>query len=653
VSKRGTSMVSFFLDDAEYRLTPKEAALVDEEDQKYPPTDEGNAAFNDWFRKFAKERFINPVNKRMARYWTNTKNSTEDSVKYAITLRAMRSVVGVVDHENRNNVRFSNKIETSMWHDNQIVLPVGPVKDSPDLHEAINVMGGFAVHEACHSKYTRPLIGSKADFKDWSQTSPYNMVLANLLEDGRIEAVEMQENPGFRSYLDRVDDYLWEKYDPTKILPSSIDDCDVDDRIRAAIVGARMPAKADEALPSYRPFFDKIREVTNEWIAAGTSVKLHDLQKMVERLKSVLEITAADEKNQEQEERTKGRGNTNLDSASKMMPCGEPRNSKDGIGEDEQETITGLADEEIESLDPKKKMFMPMEGIGNPKITVRRPRLSDYPVELPRIDNFMAKAKAALEFRKAAPRADERMMLSGELDEDEVYRILNNDMRVFRNITEEVVPSAAVYLLMDMSGSMGGYFDPLSPSAEGRIDVAFKMAYLLVRAMQSKPNVKVRVLGHTGDNEDSDRKAILSSYDEDQEFANFYRIWEEGDPIERLKIIHQVRRGNNYDSYAVAWAGDLLSKEDAEQKLLIVLSDGQPAGQNYGGEPARRHNRKIVDALERKGVTAFNISMFTGLDDRTQAQMYKHYVPAPKESANPYHDILTTLQKLLSKIGTR
>jgi cobalamin biosynthesis protein CobT len=654
-------MVSFFLDDSEYHLTPKEAALVDEEDKKYPPTDEGNTAFNDWFRKFARDRFIHPVNKRMARYWTNTKNSTEDTVKYAVTLRAMRSMVGVVDHKNRNNVTFSEEHETSTWYDDKIILPVGPVKDSPDLHEAINTMGGFAVHEACHSKHTRPVIGNLNDFSLWAKSSPYNMVLANLLEDGRIESVEMEENPGFKGYLDRVMDYMWDKHNPVEGLPSSFSDTDVNHRIQAAITGARIPDRADKELPSsYAPFISEVRKVTDEWIATGEKATLHGLQKMVERMKQVLAITKEDEQKQQQENEEKGEGNTELDKvARQLMPCGESRKPDAGVTRIENEKITALADEEVESLDPKKQMFLPTEGVGNPSITVRRPRLSSYPVQLPKIDNFMAKAKAALEFRKATPRADERMMLSGELDEDEVYRLFADDMRVFRNITEEVLPSAAVYLLVDMSGSMRGRFSYNDSSSRiettYRIDVAFKMAYLLVRAMQSKPNVTVRVLGHTGDNEESDRRYRDShGYDDVVEFANFYRIWEQGDPIDRLKIIQQIDMGNNYDSYAIAWAGNLLEQEDAEQKLLIVLSDGQPAGMAYGGDPAERHVRKVVDHLERKGITAFNVSMAAALTDETQARMYKHFVPAPEGTGNAmYHKMLTTLQKLLSKIGTR
>jgi nitric oxide reductase activation protein len=310
--------------------------------------------------------------------------------------------------------------------------------------------------------------------------------------------------------------------------------------------------------------------------------------------------------------------------------------------------VKDLVESEVEKLEPGDPFFYPVGARGPSEIHVFRPKLEGKG-HLPPLDGLLAKAKAAFEFRKATPRADERLMQSGELDEDDLYRLMQGDMRVFRDITEEVLPSAAVYLLVDMSGSMSSYFGArewsYKPSAneETRKTVAFKMAYLMVKALHNRPNVKTRVLGHTG--EVWDKSGVRNG-------AQFYRLWEEGDRLERLDLINQLQPGENYDSYAIAWAGKLLQEEEADQKVLIVLSDGQPAGTYYGGDPAMRHVRIVTDGLKRKGVDTIQLSMARDLSDADQRKMFEHYIPAPK-SDKPYAEFLRQFTRLLEKVGRK
>lgn len=640
---KGGGMEKFFLDNEEYLLTSSEAKEVDEANDKFPVGPEGDVAFNDWFRAFLERKRIKPVNRRMARWWTGASNSTEDSVKLALTLKSQRAVLQVMDSENALTVNYSQQDEAAWDGAGNVVIPSRPARDAKDLYEAINITSGFTVHEAAHSKNTRQIDSTR--LRGYMKTNPLNAILVDLLEDDRIEVIEMQENPGFQGYLDNRDEYIWNTYDVKSLLgnlPKDYKEADYKQKLAAAstILAPTWEERARSVLdPSYYPLLDAVKEHLDKYSSYLKGMTDAKAIEMTEELKSILEITPEDEqKSKEEKEELK-------EQQGKMQPCsGEPTNDRldDAIAQE----IQDLVEQEVERLDPTAPMFIP-DGNTIPKITVFKPKVTNKEA-MPRADGLLAKAKAAFEFRKAAPRADERMMLSGEVDEDEVYRLLSGDMRVFRDISEEVLPSAAVYFLVDLSGSMSQMFDDRSYNHGDRIAVAQKMAYLFLQALHTRPNVKTKVLGHTGD--------VVSWTDIGRwtrlDGAQFYRIWEEGDPINRISLISTLDHGNNYDSYAIAWAGKMLAEEDAEQKLLIVLSDGQPAGDRYGGYAAMEHVKKHVDALERKGITTINISMYSGLSDTTQARMYKHYVPA-KGGSDAYADLITKFQRLLLKVGRR
>lgn len=642
-------MEKFYLDQNEYDLTDEQAQIVDEKDREFPASVLGNIQFNNWFRKFLRENSIHPVNRRMSRYWTATDNSKNDTVKMAITLRAMRSVVAVMDPEHKLSVEYNEMANTSAWDNgSKVILPTQPVKDADDLHEAIDLMGGYTVHEACHSKHTRKVVEPFV-LKGWASEAKLNMPFANLLEDERIESVEMKENPGFRSYLNKVNEYHWEPDNLKKFLPEKWDDCTPMQKLGLAIPAVRYYERTKALLdPSYHSVIDAVRSLSEEYTSLQENATFPDLKKFVQSMKSALVITEEDEQNMPQPEPGKGDPDDKED-ANRLpitLPCGAKETSEDGLTEAEAREVSDLVEQEVEQLDNDNKTLWLSDGITTPSMTVYRPPVEN-PSLMPRADNLLQKAKAALTLRRAAPKADERMMLSGELDEDELSRLMMGDMRVFRDITEEVLPSAAVYLLVDCSGSM----KMNSPGGGNRLETAQKMAFLLLSSMRNRPNVKCKVLAHTGDT-DVSRPSFYSYGAGD---ASFYRIWEEGDDLNRLSIIRTIDHGENYDSFAVAWAGNMLEQENAEQKLLIVLSDGEPAGRGYGGSTAMKHTRQHVDRLMRRGVDVLSISIVGDLTESVQKEMYRHYIGAPigVRGLEFYNALLRNLQRVLEKVGSR
>lgn len=637
------SKVSFFLDNAEYQLTPEQAKEVDEQDAKYPADDAGNLAFNTWFRSFLRDHHIYPVNRRMARYWTKTTNTNDTAVKFALTARAMKSVVAVVDPHHKLQVEFKSDAHTSYWdNNNKVVLPSFPVKKIDNLHEAIDVMTGFAIHEADHSKHTRPLLDSASASAKTFLSSKMNMQVANLLEDARCDPLEFQENPGFEPILKGTYDFMWNQdAHHLKQFPE-LDELNPKQRLSVAAVGVRYPEKVQDHLHvSHQTLAQEAKKIADRYVALGNKAKFNDLRIAVEDMKSLLQITLTDE----EEENASSPRNDDGDSEQGKIPLFSPCDYKDndaGLDSILSERVNDLVQEELQMIDPKDKRLIPDGAMLPETIVMKKPRYVSG-VKLEPLGGLLQKAKAAIQLRRAAPRADERHMLSGELDEDELYRLMGNDMRVFRDITEEVVPSAAVYLIVDMSASMRSYF--WTSSWKRRIDVAQHMAHLLVSSLKDNPNVTVKVFGQTGDVDSigADENAVI------------FRIWEPGDPLDRLSVIKTEEHGSTYDSPAIAIVGDMLANEAAEQKLLIVLSDGTPEGMSgYGGWSARKHVRQLVEGLSRRGVVTMNLSMDRSLDDKIQEEMYgKNFVSANVPPSQLYDHLLRNLQKLLVKISTR
>jgi nitric oxide reductase activation protein len=86
---------------------------------------------------------------------------------------------------------------------------------------------------------------------------------------------------------------------------------------------------------------------------------------------------------------------------------------------------------------------------------------------------------------------------------------------------------------------------------------------------------------------------------------------------------------NNYDGYAIKYVGERLAAEarNGEQRLLIVLSDGYPAGTGYGGASAERHMRDVIAELRRKHqIRTLQIAIDTGLDPERQSRMFDEFI---------------------------
>ena len=60
--------------------------------------------------------------------------------------------------------------------------------------------------------------------------------------------------------------------------------------------------------------------------------------------------------------------------------------------------------------------------------------------------------------------------------------------------------------------------------------------------------------------------------------------------------------GSNRDGYALRYVKEKIAERDAERKLIITISDGQPADMGYGGMDAVRDIQSILRECERENI---------------------------------------------------
>ena len=161
----------------------------------------------------------------------------------------------------------------------------------------------------------------------------------------------------------------------------------------------------------------------------------------------------------------------------------------------------------------------------------------------------------------------------------EVRALPRNDGKVFsKNALPNEIPELSVGLLLDESGSM---------SCADRCTYARAAAIILHDFCESL-DIPVMIYGHSTSGND----VHLHSYAEFDGFDN--------DDKYRLMDIHA--RGSNRDGAALRFVAERLSKRSEDVKILILVSDGQPAHSGYSGTAAEEDLRGIKQEYQRKGI---------------------------------------------------
>ena len=161
----------------------------------------------------------------------------------------------------------------------------------------------------------------------------------------------------------------------------------------------------------------------------------------------------------------------------------------------------------------------------------------------------------------------------------EVRTLCRNDGKVFsKNALPNEIPHLSVGLLIDESGSMG-YADRCTYA---------RAAAIILHDFCDSLDIPIMIYGH-------------SAYDEDVNLYS-YAEFEGFDNDDKYRLMDIKARGSNRDGAALRFVAEQLSKRSEDVKILILISDGQPAHIGYSGTAAEEDLRGIKQEYQRKGI---------------------------------------------------
>ena len=193
----------------------------------------------------------------------------------------------------------------------------------------------------------------------------------------------------------------------------------------------------------------------------------------------------------------------------------------------------------------------------------------------------------------------------GKLHNGSLHRLISGNDKVAEKVFRQRVVSdttdTAVCLLVDCSGSMSGK----------KFDMACAGAGSLAEAL--KPlNIAYSIYGFTN-----------TVADEDPIIWLFSEYGERVPQPELVKRFDKAAGGlwQNSDGDAIAYATARLGQRKEHRKVLLVLSDGSPAGREHAGD-VEGYTLRTVEHAEKMGVDVYGI----GICDSNVTRFYKKNV---------------------------
>jgi hypothetical protein len=237
---------------------------------------------------------------------------------------------------------------------------------------------------------------------------------------------------------------------------------------------------------------------------------------------------------------------------------------------------------------------------------------------------------------------------SGRLHSGSLHRLRTGDDRVFRRLEEHKSPETAVWLLIDNSGSMEG----------DKMRMAMSAGYALSSTLQ-RVGIKNAVSGFTT-MEPRDVKDWHEQQEKEEErigrqFSRYgalylpvYKTFEE-------RLTPEVKRrfaaapftckmGGNCDGESVRNAGNRLALRPEPRKVLIVLSDGNPAAMSHFPEEIYSDVHKAVAECEKKQIETIGI----GIMDEAVRTFYPKCVVL-KDLAELPKAVMSELKRILTQ----
>lgn len=186
------------------------------------------------------------------------------------------------------------------------------------------------------------------------------------------------------------------------------------------------------------------------------------------------------------------------------------------------------------------------------------------------------------------PKADiVKSLRAGKLDTAKIAEIPAGTVSIYKqSVEDQDTKPFGVCILADLSGSMRN---------GNRMQMQFHTLNTLYLALsQIVPADKLWIYGHTGD--------------ENPEVTTFHTPYNT-DYARNIKEYYTIDNSSNYDGPVIEAIYKKVRESSDDNIIFISLSDGQPAGDGYGGEDDIIDMKRILERARRDGFVTVSIGM--------------------------------------------
>ena len=557
-----------------------------------------------------------------------------------------------------------------------------------DNDDKLDVVAGLSIHEKLHLVHTAPLLAWEKKYgydNDLSMTKKKLLHnIGNIIEDEFIESQLAKTHAGFVSYIEKVKRHYFEKHG------KKIEDCDdaFADVVNTLLALVRYPEVIDaerrkkhakhlqyfaralktatesreESLKAVQSCYeylvqlaeemaeaskdgdeesimkraeDKMADVMKAWAKAGMEDKLSPEEKEDMLEKMIEDERATDERH----------GRTG---AERIIEDADPKLAKKLVAYEED--LKSISDElakriaDLEDSDYSEETYGKDKALGlktGLKVTWRNQKSSGEErfgrSKIAVYDDGVAEMKSAISGlrRKIDLYGDTKMYTirnqkRGRLDKKMLHKIPLGRDDLFKNIVIDEDKPLDVCLLIDESGSMGSH----------KMKHARECAIALREALKDNPALSLWVFGHTADGYSWDDKGA----------TNMSVYWSPQYQTDLKAMGGLQARSENRDGMAILSSAERVRNESpspSTNKLMIVISDGEPSAANYRGHTAIQHTRKVVKHIESQGWSVIQVGI-SGAREHTMKDMFKNwlYIDDSSQLANKVSRIIRKVIKV-------
>lgn len=559
------------------------------------------AYFRDWFGRSAEDAYTSYDSSKRAINWDKGYDNYSDyffgkrsgikthSLKIqdaASLLLTMSKVMGV------DVTRFK---AGSTGKTKDVVIPTDMLKDSSI---STDVFIGAALQNMAHANYR----SEEEIAHDARQSKALNLqkTVYGILNSERLNNLMAEDTPG---YLKFVQKFKKHKYAERPVI-------NPEDKFQRALELfdriIRYPENiTDEELEEFKEPLEFIKKNIEK--VGGIPSDQKECVKLSKKIAKVLEKymevppPSDDDKDSEGESEDGGEGGMSGGSTG-ADPDGKSYADKDKEQKKREDFMKKLLESMKEDKNSDKDTFHSfMEDIKEEEESTGKidrkvqfivekdsPYLYDHTAK--NVDHTKASVIANLLKRKNRDyQFSLKSMRSGRLDTDKLAEAKQGVQTIYERMGEVKTNKLCVTVLVDESGSMHG----------SKADKAREAAIFLKETLEGVPDVELFIYGHSADMSRHGGSGTTQIF-----------VYKEPGTITPPKSMGNINgRCENRDGVAILATAKRVRQKTQNQGVFIVISDGQPSAQNYGGSSAEAHVKKSAIEVEKMGFQVIQVTI--------------------------------------------